>query len=402
MSAAAPAEALPDAESPEEVADAGRGSRSRRAWAWVALVAAVVVGGIVLLLVPTQQWESKDPLDPEHPGPAGAMAIAQLLGQRGVGVEIVRSLDEAAAAASDGTLVIGDTSPLSDDDLAAALSTSDRAVLIDPSARDARVVFGDGATLFAGFGSGAVPPSCDLAAAERAGDIRPGTVWQRGTADVACYPAADGFGLLQGDFSGTEVTLVDGRELFTNTELAAGGNASLALGLLGADESLVWYMPSADDVDPALAPPTLGELTPPWVSAAIVMLGIAAVAAGIWRGRRFGPLVAETLPVTVRGSETLEGRARLYQRSGDAAHAADLVRSGAVSRMGARLGLHARASAAEVSDAAAARIGARRADVAAVIDFRPSSDAQLADFGSRIRDLEAAVDAAVRTERTPQ
>ncbi len=39
------------------------------------------------------------------------------------------------------------------------------------------------------------------------------------------------------------------------------------------------------------------------------------IAAAFWRGRRFGPLVVENLPVTVRASETMLGRARLYEKS---------------------------------------------------------------------------------------
>ena len=120
----------------------------------------------------------------------------------------------------------------------------------------------------------------------------------------------------------------------------------------------------------------------------------------VWRGRRFGPLVAENLPVTVRASETMEGRARLYARSRDAVHAADALRIGAIGRLARDLGLGPAASAGDVADAAADRIGAPRAAVRGIlIDSLPRTDAELVAVSDRLRDLEAAVHAAVRTER---
>lgn len=394
MSAAATAAADPAVSGPPP-----RARRRRRSLAWVALVAAVVVSGLIVMVLPTQQWQDRDALDPEHPGAAGGMALAQILKGQGVEVEVVRDREEAMAEAAGGTLAVSGTSYLSDDDLAELIGSASRTVLLSPSSRDARVAFGDDETLYAGRGTGETDPECDLPEAGVAGPVAPGDVWLPGSADTACYPSGDAFGLLAGTREGAQTVLVDGRALFDNAHLATGGNASLGLGLLGADSRLVWYVPSASDVDTSLAPPTLGDLTPGWLSAAIVLLGLSAAVAGVWRGRRFGPLVAETLPVTVRGSETLEGRARLYQRANDAGHAADLVRRGAVARMAARLGLNSRSGEAEVADAAAARLGAGRADVAAILQQQPATDADLAEFGDRLRDLEAAVDAAVSIER---
>ncbi|WP_232531895.1 DUF4350 domain-containing protein [Microbacterium halophytorum] len=369
--------------------------RRRRALAWTAIIAALVIAGIALALVPTDEWRDKGPLDPEHPGPEGGMALAEILRGSGAEVDIVRSLDDAVGA---DVLAVTDTAPLSDEALADLIGSAGRTVLLDPGARDARVAFGDGDTLYAGVGDGPSSPRCAVGQARTAGPIAPGEVWRPGTAERACYPSGDGFGLLAGTVAGADAVLIDGTALFDNANLASGGNASLAMGLLAGD-TVTWYVPSAGDADPNAAPPTLGELTPRWVSPAIVLLAFAAVAAGVWRGRRFGPLVAETLPVTVRGSETLEGRARLYQRSGDARHAAGLLRRGAVRRMAKRLGLSDAAPLEDVADAAAARLGARRADVAAVLLSDPATDQDLAAFGASIRDLEAAVDAAVTTER---
>jgi hypothetical protein len=172
---------------------------------------------------------------------------------------------------------------------------------------------------------------------------------------------------------------------------------------MGRHPLVVWYQPGAGDTDIADTELSIGELTPPWVSPVIVLLIVAGVAAGIWRGRRFGPLVAERLPVTVRASETTEGRARLYAQSRDALHAADQLRIGALGRLGRTLGLGPAASAPEISDAAAARAGidagaARRI----LIDDIPVTDADLVSLSLQLRHLEDAVHAAVRPERNPR
>ena len=134
----------------------------------------------------------------------------------------------------------------------------------------------------------------------------------------------------------------------------------------------------------------------------MLLLASPGSAAGIWRGRRFGPLVAERLPVTVRASETTEGRARLYAQSRDSLHAADQLRIGVLERLARLLSLGAGASAQEIADAAAARAGIDRTAVRAVLlDDLPSTDADLVDLSVRLRQLEDTVHSRVRPERNP-
>jgi hypothetical protein len=251
-----------------------------------------------------------------------------------------------------------------------------------------------------------VPPDCDLADATRSGPVAPRAIYAPpGTGDVsACYPVGDSFGLLVLESSdGGRVAAVDGAALFTNEHLAENGNAALAANLMGRHPLVVWYHPALGDTDLSDTSPTIGDLTPPWVSPVIVLLLVAGIAAGIWRGRRFGPLVAERLPVTVRASETTEGRARLYAQSRDAVHAADQLRIGALDRLARLLGLGPSASAVDISDAAASRAGFDHAAVRrALLDDLPSGDADLVALSLQLRQLEDAVHAAVRPERKPR
>src|SRR5205814_5858759 len=62
-------------------------------------------------------------------------------------------------------------------------------------------------------------------------------------------------------------------------------------------------------------PNPLWTAFPAWVWPAVVLIVLAGLVTGLWRGRRIGPPVPEPLPIAVRGAETVEGRGRLYQRA---------------------------------------------------------------------------------------
>lgn len=393
-----------DVHSDADVQSVATGRPARRGrWGWVAIVAVLlVVGAAGAWLAAASSWTQRGMLDPESPGPTGTRAVAQVLAERGIDVDVVHSPDDAAAALGpDATLVLGSTVLLSDDTMQDLVGRAGDVVVLDPAARDVRLLF-DGAEA-GGYGTGdTVDPRCDQADARRAGAIAPGAVFTAGddAATVGCYPVDDAFGMLVADRSPTSrAVAIDGTVLFTNDSVTAAGNAALAFGLLGRHPQVVWLVPSLADADAGGS--SLGALTPPWVTPAIALLVCAALVAAIWRGRRFGPLVAENLPVTVRAAETMEGRARLYARSRDTAHVLDALRLGALDRIARMLGLGPAASASQIADAAADRLGAPRDVVRGIlIDSVPQTEADLVRGSDRLRDLEAAVRASVQLERT--
>lgn len=377
--------------------------RGRAVAAWVGIGLVVLLVGLAgVALSGIAEWAQRNALDPDSPGPNGTRAVAELLRGQGVDVVVARDRDAAQEALRRGpaTLALPDTPALSDDAVSALTDAAADTVLLDPRSRTLRLLL-PGSRL-AGAGPGTVvEQACDLPDAGRAGPLAPGALFASddGDALTTCYPAGDGWGLIVADDGDGRRAAVDARVLFTNEHLADDGNAALALNLLGRHDTVVWYAPGLTDTD-LTAEPGIGELTPGWVSPAIVLLIAAAVAAGFWRGRRFGPLVVERLPVTVRASETTEGRARLYGRSRDRLHAADQLRIGALGRMSRALGLGPSASAAEIADAAAARTGADRGAVRGILlDELPQSDADLVALSDRIARLESAVHAAVRPGR---
>lgn len=391
---------------PTQALDATTGTsaappRRRRVLSWIVIAAVLIGVGIAgAALSEAGGWSQRDVLDPESAGPSGTRALAEILRENGVTVTVVRDRAAARAALAQGpaTLVLADPPALSDEAATAVTDAAADVVLIDPRARTLRLLL-PGSTA-SGVGGGALAAaSCALPAAERAGRIAPGALYQPGDDVQSCYPTGGGYGLLSVTDGERRTTAIDARALLTNERLAENGNAALGVNLLGRHPQLVWWMPALTDTDLSDSTPSLGELTPPWVSPVIVMLLVSGLAAAIWRGRRFGPLVAERLPVSVRAGETTEGRARLYAHARDALHAADQLRIGALGRLARLLGLGPQASAEEIADAAAARTGWDRGAVRGILlEEIPRTDAELVGLERRLTELEQAVHARVRPE----
>ena len=378
-------------------------SRGRAALGWVALVVGLLLVSLVGGLFVYAGYTQRALLDPESAGPDGTRAVVRVLEQQGVRVIVARdrAAAESALAGEEATLVLRDAPMLSDDALRELSSRARHVVLIEPRSRALEQLM-SGSSL-GGFVDDTATAGCAVPAADNAETARVGELLVAGDGVSGCFAVGDEYGLLSLEADGRSVTALDGLSTLTNSTLPREGNAALALGVLGQSDTLVWYVPAPTDADPGAAPPTLSELTPPWVTPAIVLLLLAALTAAIWRGRRFGPLVTERLPVTVRAAETTEGRARLYATARDAPHALDELRRASRARLMRLLGLSARTSPPDVADAVAERLGADRSRVRGIlVDDIPRTDRDLVAAADRLRDLEESVRIAVRTEGTPR
>lgn len=368
---------------------------------WIALtVVLVLVGSLGAVLASAVQWSDRGAFDPGSPAPGGTRALARVLSANGVDVQIVRDRGAAESALASGpaTLVLPDSPLLSDDAFLALADAATDVVVAEPRARSIRILFDGGLDGFGG--SDPVAPACDLPDATRAGAVVVGTTF-RSDAAAGCYPVADGFGLLWASHGDGRIVAVDGAGLFTNDALAEDGNAALAINLFGARDRVVWLVPEPATGDAAAG--SLADLTPRWVSPAIVLLLVAAIAAIVWRGRRFGPLVRERLPVIVRGSETTRGRARLYAQARDVPHAAAALREAAAAGMARQTGLADSTPANTVADAVAARLGRDPREVrAALVDDVLRTDRDLVALTRRLHDLDAALAAALRPGKDPR
>jgi hypothetical protein len=372
--------------------------RTRRSLFWIVLaVIAVIVATAALLL---RGGAADGPaLGADNPAPSGSMAVANVLKAQGVhltGADTLAQARSAIGSAGDSTLLLYDPHGyLSQKKLRSLDGLATTTVLVRPGFTALR-------ELAPGVAAAGSPPhatrpltaGCDAVAARKAGTISApqATYRLQRNAYAGCFAASrDTYALATHSGAGHTVWVVGSTSVFDNENALREGNAALALNLLGEHETLVWYLPTLADVDPT-GPPSLGELTPGWLTPAILLLIAATVAAAIWRGRRFGPLVIENLPVLVRAGETMEGRARLYQRSSARLRALDALRIGAVGRIATRCGLPRTATSTEVADAAAALIGADTRLVRGVlIDAVPGSDAELMRLSDELAELERAV-----------
>lgn len=381
------------------------GALLRRGRTWIVVAAALLAGSLVLLLVQGGIRAPGPQLGASNAGPQGAQALVEVLRDHGVDVAEARSYDAALEQAKAGaTVLLFDEFALLDDTRRSRLAMfADRLVVVEPDFRTLEAL-APGVRL-AGAGSGTIDDvACGLRPAERAGSLSDGqrlfTIDDDAREDgwQGCFRDGDfGFAVAAGPVQGGgDLTLVGSTTVFTNERIDEEGNAALAIGLLGASDSLVWYLPGPADADPSAAP-SLAELTPGWVSPVMVLAIAVTIAAAIWRGRRFGPLVVEHLPVDVPAGETAEGRARLYARSAARGHALDQLRIGTLTRLASILKLPRSAHVDSIANAAADATGRDSTSVVRLlIDAHPDDDRSLVDLAAALDELEQHVAASLR------
>lgn len=366
-----------------------------------------IVGAVVVLLLALFSLASVGgaaggaPLDPENAGPAGTMAVAEVLRQEGVDVVATSSLAhtrEAIESRSSTTLFLYDGGLyLTDEQLQEAVGLADTVILADPTFGELRAVAPELAQ--AGTVEGPLDADCEVGAVERAGTVSGESQGYRLVGDssgaVACLGSGDGvYSLVELNDGSTRLVVLGATLALTNERIIEEGNAALALGLLGENERLVWYLPSFADVESTA---TIEELTPGWVGPIMVLLALVFVLAAVWRGRRLGPLVVENLPVTVKSSETMLGRARLYEKSSARLRALDALRVGSIQRLATACGLPRVATVDEVITAVAELTGAQAPAIRSLlVDADPQTDRDLVAYSDALLTLERDVASRLR------
>lgn len=393
----------------------------RRLRGWLIAVGGLLAAMLVTILTLGSIGSVSDrPLDPTSPAPSGTKALFEVLGQHGVATQHATSLGDLEADLSGAgatTVVLDDASFILDeaqlDDLASgAYGNIDRLVLLSPagSAYDLATRVSTYAGQFASpdgnpdaaatFAAGS---ACALGERAPAITNEGGHEFEPTGNAVGCYQVRDGYAVVIGVDRGVEIIVLGATMNLTNEVIAEEANAAMAINLLGAHERLVWYLPSAED---SLSDaPAFGDYVPPWLTPVIILLIAAGVACVIWRGRRFGPLVAERLPVTVPAAETIEGRARLYDHGDARLHALDSIRLGTITRLAELLGLGRNESTEAVIEATAQTAGVTREHAYRVLLVGyPDTDAALVELANAAAELERRVRAATgraETSRRP-
>ncbi|MDX3661955.1 DUF4350 domain-containing protein [Streptomyces sp. ID05-26A] len=329
---------------------------------WTAARGPVLIGVIILfaaiVITLLRGGGEGGALDPRSFQPDGSHAVAKLLEQNGVRVE----LTDNASSVDGATLFVTQPNLIDPDRLADLSDRAAATVLLAPATGVSRLE------------PETRDPGCPLAA--KAGRATTGGFVYEG--EQRCYDST----LVR---TGT-VTMIGYGGIFTNRDIDSEGNAALALSLLGQHERLVWYVPSAADRSQQKS---LTDLIPDGWKFGAFQLGVAAVLIALWRARRLGRVVPEPLPVVVRAAETVEGRARLYRRSHAAPHAASVLRQATRDRLAPLLGVP---QGDDPSEEIARRTSRPVATVRALLDDRePVDDRGLVALAHELDVLENEV-----------
>lgn len=379
-------------------------SALRRLGPWVLLVLATAALA-ALLSTP----RSGEPFGPLNPGVGGGQAVAEVLRDQGVEVEVVRGTSSLGEGAPGTTVLLPHTSylgPESGPALLERMQGADRVVVLVPDTGQAP---GEalGVDLDVSFGTaGSLAPDCGASFA-REGDrvSRYDVLLSVGGDDragaLACYPPGEGHdagGAREGALitlpataQRPELVVAGVTSAWTNGHVTEEANAALALRLLGGSDRLLWVLPQPGDAELDAAS-TLWEVLPPFLTAWTWLLGAAVLALALWRGRRLGAVVTEPLPAVVHATETTRSRGRLYRQARDRGHALAAVQAGARRRLAPRLGLPRTTSPETLVPAVAAATGRPEAEVRRLLlEDVAGDDRSLVDAVRAVRSLEEQV-----------
>jgi hypothetical protein len=420
-----------------------------------AVVVTLIVGSAIVYALQLPDPGDPAYLSPVSDAPTGSSRLAGMLRQRGVLVERQTRTSDALVSAYQGEAILFIPTPglvhpfyLR---MLKLLPASTRVVLVAPGARalaGGRLPVGVADQRWA---PAAPEPGCTHPAAQQAG--RATALWMRFTdvdpVEATLYRCYSG-GLVGARWYRTALDLIGADDPFRNDRIGEFGNAALATGLLSGARRVVWLDLHRQEPRPGYvddpraaangpAPPSLGpgspdpdfpigdtgpdpgqpqgrpgqgagggdaggtgagaESTDPlwtafpttWYVAAALLL-LAALLLALARARRLGTPVPEPLPVTVRATETVEGRGRLYSMAKARGPALATLRSAAEQRLVRLLGLAPDAGRDSITEAVAAHTGTPRDEVDSLLyGPEPADDTELVRSATTLDRLLRAV-----------
>jgi hypothetical protein len=163
---------------------------------------------------------------------------------------------------------------------------------------------------------------------------------------------------------------------FVNGQLERADNAVLAVALLGpapGEQLRIVPRPPVGEGDVPVDE-LLRDLLPSGAGRFAVLLLLAVLALVVWRARRLGPPVEETLPPVLPSAELTHSIADLLQRAGGVQDAGDRLRRGARSDVARALGVAGSTSGAVLVDQVTTRTAVGRPDAEAALLDGPVDD----------------------------
>jgi len=375
------------------------GSRRPRRPRW--WIVAIALGVVVLLALALGSRAALDRLaaqqrrlDPSSTLSQGTSALRELLSEENIDVarttRLSATLRGLGRSPGTATLVVVDAGRLSTEQFDRLLAARPaQIVLLAPTPRDLAVAVpgAHAATLRA---AAPLQPGCSDRRARSAGAIQLSAgelVYSADHAETTCYASGQGAALVSTTVDDIPVILL--AQAAENGVIAEAGNAALAMNVLGAQPRLVWLMATAEAEPTSGGGATAGAtgLLPAWWPMLLLQVFIGLVVVALWRGRRFGPIITERLPVRIKASETVEGHGRLYHQRQARGAAAAALRRGTIARLNARFG--AANDPQALALLVAARTGRAVPDVARVLTGpTPTTDDELRDLKITLDELE--------------
>ncbi|MBU4188432.1 MAG: DUF4350 domain-containing protein [Propionicimonas sp.] len=368
----------------------------------------VIAGGVALLLfaalvvasVMMPESPERLPYSVANARPAGTRALGQVLAANGVKVTQVTTLADALAAPAGATLAVVVNEELTPAAIGQLSRTAADVVVVYTGSEESYTVEAlsdhQVETTYWWLDADNAPLDCTDPDALAAGSITEDPLWALDSLNVtntACFTDEYDASLYVDLITDVHrVTIVAGRTWLQNGTIAQEGNAALALRVFGRHDQLIWYLPGADAKTAATSEDAQFDsfsLLPPWSRPVFAILLAAAAAAALWRGRRFGALVKEQMPVELPASEASAGLAGLYRQSGARGHAAAALRAASIKRTAARLGL---ATSAPPETVVTRLADASSIDPGVLSNLLygppPITDQDLADLATTLTDLD--------------
>ncbi|MFY9262230.1 MAG: hypothetical protein GX483_01290 [Actinomycetaceae bacterium] len=303
------------------------------------VLSVIVVFSGFLVLWALSDTSSRAIFSPDNTQPEGTAALAAILDDAGVRTIQEDSWSIILSKADEHTAVVVPASWAVDSESVEELvETGARIIVLSYGGYEWAYVWGFSGE-FEWHSPMNLPPNCTDEDAVVAGELEPAArTFVPDDSSTGCFAFEDGFTWIDSP-KYDNVSLFTAPETLTNEHLATGGNAAFGMRKFGTQPQIIWVN------DPHIVG---GESQLDYSSGIPTALRIAAFAlfaVGVWAalyaGRRFGKLVPEPLPVVVPAAESDLGRARLYQRSKNVAHAAAALRSATITRLAPRFGIRA-------------------------------------------------------------
>lgn len=370
----------------------------------------LVVGGLLAIVVALLAGNDPGtrggpPFDPDSVSPYGTRALVELLRAQGARVDVPDTFppddaDTAVIFSVPYTALDDDGEPVSSVEprLRRWVREGHTLVVADPSsdlvprARASGVGFGVAEPLTRG--------TCSLAALAALDSVQPDRPFLYDVPDgsASCVGSARAAFVVSTAEGRGRIVAVGDPGVFTNGLLGERDNAVLAVDLLApaAGTRVAVLRPSifgaGTDAGDLSVGSNLGDLVGPGVRFFVLQLAVGVAVYGWARGRRLGRPVLEPQPVQIAGSELVEARGRLLERTGRPADAARRLRNGLRRDLAPRLGLPADASADLLAQTIADRTGLDPAHTAAALgDVPVLDDEQLLSLARQIESIREEV-----------